>query len=260
MSTYLLPILLALSAWWLCTGVVLFLNNLPASTHKWSLTAATLLLVNSLVSLEAVAADGSRAGAVVSFLQALAIWTWLEMTYLMGALTGSSKQPCPPDSAGWKRFRLAIKTSIHHEIAVVVTGIVIVWSTWDSVNYFCALTYLTLWLMRWSAKLNLFLGVANVNDEWFPLHMRYLTTYIQRRRMNPLFPLSITIATLVAAQWIANAGSAPTLHEKTGYALVATLLCLGILEHWFLILRMRDSVLWNWALRAATRLSVNAAK
>ena len=260
MVTYLIPVLLTLSAWWFCTGLVLFLNNLPPRTHRWSLALATLLLVFSLATLDAVAADDSRLGAMLAFLQALAIWAWLEMTYLMGILTGTSKQPCPPGSVGWNRFRLALKTSIHHELAVVGTGLVVVWTTLDAANYFAALTYLTLWLMRWSAKLNLFFGVANINVEWFPQHMRYLASYIRQRRMNPLFPLSITLATLVAAYWIANAGSAVEPHEKTGYALVATLLCLAILEHWFLILRIRDSVLWNWALRAAMRYSVNTVK
>ena len=41
--------------------------------------------------------------------------------------------------------------------------------------------------------------------------------------------------------------AAGTLHALTGYTLVATLMCLAILEHGFLILKVRDSALWNWA-------------
>lgn len=260
MLTYTTPILLTLLTWWLCTGILLLLNNLPSSTHKWSLLGASVLLLASLVSLEAVAAETSRSSAVLAFLQALAIWSWLEMTYLMGVLTGASKQPCPPGARGWNRFRLAIETSIYHEIAVVIMGGVIIATTWDSPNFFCALAYLTLWLMRWSAKLNLFLGVANVNEEWFPAHMRYLASYIKHRRMNLLFPFSILLATGVAIHWIGTAGSASTPHLQTGYTLVASLMCLAILEHGFLIFRVRDSALWNWALKAAMRYSANAIK
>lgn len=260
MMTYLAPILLTLLAWWLCTGILLLLNNLPSRTHKWSLLGASLLLIGSLAGLEPVAADASRSGAVLAFLQALAIWSWLEMTYLMGVLTGASRQPCPPGITGWSRFRLALKTSIHHEIAVVVMGVVVIATTWNSPNFFCALAYLTLWLMRWSAKLNLFLGVANVNEEWFPAHMRYLASYIRYRRMNLLFPFSILLGTLAAIHWISAAGAAPTPHLQIGYTLVASLMCLAILEHGFLILRVRDTALWNWALKAAMRYSANAAK
>lgn len=260
MLDYLAPILITLLAWWLCTGILLLLNNLPASTHKWSLLGATVLLFCSLATLEPVSEDASRGGAVLAFLQALAIWSWLEMTYLMGVLTGASKQPCPPESSGWNRFALAVKTSIHHEIAVVITGVVILATTWQEANHFCALAYLTLWLMRWSAKLNLFLGVANFNVDWFPVHMRYLATYIRRRRMNGLFPVSITLATLTAVYWSTAAGNATTLHQQTGYTLVASLMVLAILEHCFLVLRVRDSALWNWALKWAMRYSANAVK
>ena len=253
MLDHLLPIVLTIVAWWFCTGILLFLHNLPAATRKWSLTGATLLLVGGLATLDPVAQDASRAGAIVAFLQALAIWAWLEMTYLTGAIAGASRQPCPAGVGGWRRFRLAIMTSIHHEVAVVVVGAVILLLTWNAINPFCGLAYLTLWLMRWSAKLNLFLGVSNVNEDWFPADMRFLVSYMQRRRMNPLFPFSIAAASTIAAYWIYLAGHAPTAHARTGYTLVATLLCLAILEHGFMVLRVRDSALWNWALRAANR-------
>jgi putative photosynthetic complex assembly protein 2 len=258
--TYLTPILVTLVAWWLCTGILLFLNKLPTSTHKWSLLGVTILFICSLSTLQSVAGDASRWGAILSFLQALAIWAWLETTYLMGALTGVSKEPCPAGSTGWNRFTLAVKTSIHHELAVIVTGIVVIAITWGSPNHFAALTYLILWSMRWSAKLNLFLGVANVNEDWFPAHMRYLASYIRRRRMNLLFPFSITLATLMAGYWISVANNALTLHEKTGYTLAVSLLALAILEHLFLILSLRDSTLWAWALKAASRYTASETK
>lgn len=260
MFEFVQPVLLSLLAWWFLTGILLFLNNLPPSTHKWSLTGATLLFAVGLITLDVVAEDASRSGAILAFLQALAIWSWLELTYLTGALTGASRDPCPPDAEGWNRFKLAVKTSIHHEVAVILVGVLIISWTWGAPNPFCALTFLILWLMRWSAKLNLFLGVARINVEWFPPHMRYLATYIRHRRMNYLFPVSITLASLVAAWWIHNAIVTPYAHVRTGYLLVASMLCLAILEHGFMVLRIRDSVLWNWALRAAVRLSGNTAK
>jgi putative photosynthetic complex assembly protein 2 len=178
----------------------------------------------------------------------------------MGWLTGTSKAPCPPGTTGFQRFKLALMTSIHHELAVILLGIVIIATTWNTANEICALTYLTLWLMRWSAKLNLFLGVANLNTEWFPDKMRYLTTYMRHRRMNPLFPFSILFASLVTAHWATIAIDATSPHQLTGYTLVTCLLALAMLEHCFLVVRVGDSALWSWALKAATRYSENPIK
>ncbi len=260
MLEYLLPISLAVLCWWFLTGILLFLNKLPAHTHKWSLVGTTALFAVGLITLDVVARDASQTGVVLAFLQALAIWSWLELTYLTGALTGASREPCPPDAVGWQRFKLALKTSIHHELAVVLVGsLIIVW-TWDAVNPFCALTFSTLWLMRWSAKLNLFLGVASINVEWFPEHMRYLATYIRKRPMNALFPISIAAASVIAMWWFHNATSATEAHLRTGYLLVTSLLCLAILEHGFMVVRIRDSWLWDWALKAAVKCSSNLGK
>jgi putative photosynthetic complex assembly protein 2 len=260
MLNYLTPIALTLLAWWLCTGIVLLLNKLPTTTQKWSLTGATLLMLFCLVHLQEVANEPSKSAAILAFLQALCIWAWLEMTYLMGWLTGTSKAPCPPQTLGFKRFKLALMTSIHHELAVILIGVVIIATTWNSVNEICVLTYLTLWLMRWSAKLNLFLGVANLNTEWFPDKMRYLTTYMRHRRMNPFFPFSMLFALVVTAHWAYTAANATTMHELTGYTLIASLLTLAMLEHCFLVVRVGDSALWSWALKAATRYSESPLK
>ncbi len=260
MLDYLLPVLLAVISWWLFTGVLLFLNKLPVETHRWSLLGTTVLFACGLITLDVVARDTSQAGAILAFLQALAIWSWLELTYLTGALTGASREPCPPDAVGWLRFKLALRTSIHHEIAVVLVGLLIITWTWNAANPFCALTYSTLWLMRWSAKMNLFLGVASVNIDWFPEHMRYLATYIRKRPMNGLFPVSILVASLIALWWLHSANVATEAHLKTGYLLVTSLLALAILEHGFMVVRIRDSFLWDWAIKAAVKVSDNAPK
>jgi putative photosynthetic complex assembly protein 2 len=57
-------------------------------------------------------------------------------------------------------------------------------------------TYLILWVMRRSAKLNIFLGVRNLSETFLPgtLCARYLPTYFQRKPINPLFPLVVTVA------------------------------------------------------------------
>ena len=50
--------------------------------------------------------------------------------------------------------------------------------------------------MRESAKLNLFLGVRNLSEEFLPAHLAYLQSYFRRRSMNMLFPFSVTVSTV----------------------------------------------------------------
>jgi len=252
MPEYLTDLLFAMFGWWFGTGLVLFLNQLPARTYRWSLSIATLGLVAALYGLGRSCDDASSSGALMAFTQALVVWGWMEMSYFMGFLTGPDKSPCPAGVTGWRRFRLALRTSIHHELAVAAAGLLIVWITWDAPNQIGTWTYATLWLMRWSAKLNLFLGVSNVHDEWFPPHLSYLSTYIPRKPMNLLFPFSVGAGTIATTLTFAAADSADTL-KMTGNVLVGTLLALGTLEHWFLVLPLRDSLLWQWALTAAGR-------
>jgi 5-aminolevulinate synthase len=69
----------------------------------------------------------------------------------------------------------------------------------DAANPVALWTYLILWGMRLSAKLNLFLGAPNVAEEFLPDRMYYLTTYFSKRPMNGLFPVSVTAGTLLTA-------------------------------------------------------------
>ena len=52
-------------------------------------------------------------------------------------------------------------------------------------------TFMPLWLMRTSAKLNVFLGGINLGEEFLPPHLRYLLSFMARRPMNVLMPLSL---------------------------------------------------------------------
>ncbi|MFM7274549.1 MAG: putative photosynthetic complex assembly protein PuhE [Gammaproteobacteria bacterium] len=241
----------AIGGWWISTGVVLYLNQLPARSHPWSLGVATLVLLASLAGLHAGRDDTSTAGALAAFAQAILVWAWVEMSYFMGLVTGPRTEPCPPEVSGWQRFRLALDTSIHHELLVVAMAALVAAITWPASNPVGTWTFTALWLMRWSAKLNLFLGVPNVNLEWFPRRMDYLGTYIARRPMNLLFPVSICLGTVAATMCALDAHLAEDAWQQVAFALLATLLALGTLEHWFMVLPLRDSALWRWALNAA---------
>jgi putative photosynthetic complex assembly protein 2 len=108
-----------------------------------------------------------------------------------------------------------------------------------------------LWIMRQSAKLNVFLGVRNLNEGFLPSHLKYLQTYFTKRAMNRLFPVSVIVSTVVAAMiWQAAAATGITAFEATALTFAATLLTLAVMEHWFMVLPLPFEVMWNWGLKS----------
>ncbi|NBC48824.1 MAG: DUF3623 family protein [Gammaproteobacteria bacterium] len=254
MSSYALAVGYALFLWWFSTGVILYLNGLPARTYRTSLIAATALMI-ALIGVVYLVRDWHDLwGAYLGFTSGVLVWGWLEMVYFMGAVTGPHKEACPPGCTGWRRFRLALGTSIHHELLLLLITAVLVAVTWGAENQLGTWTFVILWLMRWSAKLNLFLGVPNLNEDWLPEHVRYITTYLRKRPMNLLFPISVSVATVVMSLLVEAALDLP----PSGFAgvaliLAATLLALAILEHWFLVLPLADGALWRWVTTSGDR-------
>lgn len=237
----------ALFLWWFSTGVILYLDRLPRATYRWSLLGSSLVCFASMAAAVMVAQRADVLGAYIGFTSGVLMWGWLEMTYFMDAITGPRKAPCPPESPRSRRFWLALQTSLYHELAILAFGILLFVLSWNQANQTAAWTFAVLWWMRWSAKLNLFLGVPNLNEDWLPDHLRFLTSYLTKRPMNLLFPVSVTVATVVMSLLVEHAlDFPPASFSSQAAVLAATLLALAILEHWFLVLPVPDAVLWDW--------------
>lgn len=251
MADHGLPALTALFVWWFSTGIILWLDGLPRETYRWSMLAATALLGVAFHLLGSSAWDASVGGAYLAFLAALMVWAWQEMAFLMGYLTGPRTAPSPPGTRGFRRAVHATQAILWHELTLIAAGIAVVAITWGGPNQIGAWTYLLLWAMRLSAKLNVFLGVRNLFLEWLPDHLQHLRGFLRQRPMNLLFPFSVTGATLVAALLfhLAFAAGASDF-QRAGFTFLGTLATLAVLEHWFLVLPIPVSAIWNWSLRS----------
>jgi putative photosynthetic complex assembly protein 2 len=238
--------------WWVSTGAILWLDRLPRKTHRWSLIGASAVAAAAVFGL--IANDGflTPLSAVLSFTCALAIWGWHELSFLTGLITGPRTTLCPPDATGWRRFRLAAATLIYHEIALVLTAGLLFAVTWNAPNQIGAWTFLILLISRLSAKLNIFLGVPNFSDVFFPDHLRYLGSYLRKSGVSLLFPMSLTAGCglAVAEAWRALQPGAPAF-EAVGFSLLFALTALAIIEHAFMVLPVADTALWRWAMPAA---------
>lgn len=247
-TDYAAPILATIAAWWGATGVIAWLCNRPARHRPAVLAGATLVLGVSLHGLHVTAADPSLQAAWLAFASALGVWAWLEMTFLTGWITGPRRTPCPPGCNGPRHFGHAIEAILWHELAIVTGAALVVALTWDGANRVGMLAFLVLWGMRESAKLNLFFGVRNLGEAFLPEHLRYLLSFFRRRQMNFLFPVSVTVGSWLAVEFARRALGADTAFDATGYAMLATLAALAMLEHWLMVLPLPTEALWRWSL------------
>ncbi|OYY68479.1 DUF3623 domain-containing protein [Sphingomonas sp. 28-63-12] len=242
------PLFFALLMWFIGTGAVVWLDSRPQRTFKTSHRIAGLVAFAAMAVVWWKSGDSSWSGAYVGFAAAILIWGWHEMGFLMGFVAGPRKTSCPPGLVGWDRFKAATATVIHHEIAIAANLLVLVALTWGQPNQAAPLTFALLFGLRLSAKFNLFLGVPNLSDEIFPAHLAYLKSYFGEKSISALFPVSVIGCAAVATWAWLSAEAAPT---ASGPAVTATLLAglaaLGLVEHIFLVLPVRDAKMWRWA-------------
>lgn len=255
-----IPVVVTIVLWWGSTGAILYVDGLPRPTHRWSLAVASLLALLALAAIGWTAADTSAAAAYTAFVAALVLWGWTELTFLTGTIAGPRRAPCPPDATGFRRFRLAASAIIDHELAIAAAGITVLVLTWDAANPVAAWTYGVLWLMRLSAKINLFLGVPNPPDAFLPAHLAYLGSYFRRRAMNPFMPVAMTAATIALVLFALPGFDAATdPFRRIAHLLPGTLLALGILEHWLMVLPIASTKLWEWGFASHRRGSATTA-
>ncbi len=247
-----LAVLFAVFIWWFSTGIVLLLNGMQRRSYRWSLALSTGLGLAALYAVAHTARQTSVAGAYCAFTSALLVWGWHELSFLTGWITGPRTTAIAPGLQGWPRFVQAVRAILWHELGILAVGVFIVAITWGAPNQVGTWTFLVLWAMRTSAKLNLFLGVRNLSEEFLPPHLAYLESFFRRRAMNLLFPLSVSAASGVLAVMVMHAlEPTTTATEVLGLTLVGTMLALAILEHWLLVLPLSATALWRWAM--ATR-------
>jgi putative photosynthetic complex assembly protein 2 len=250
MELYIAPVLITLFIWWSSTGVIIYLANLPPPTFIWTVAGATIMLIASLFGLALTRDDTSVMGAYLAFVCGLCAWAWQDVSYYTGVVTGVRKEICPPDCTGLKHFWHAIETNLWHELAIIGVGVLILAVTWEAPNPYGWASYVVLWVMQQSAKLNVFLGARNMNENLLPPHLFYLKSFFNKKPMNGFFPFSVTFATLATAFLIWRVMQATTAFEVVGTLCVVTMMVVAVIEHWLLMLPIPFGKLWEWGLKA----------
>ncbi|MDG1932091.1 MAG: putative photosynthetic complex assembly protein PuhE [Luminiphilus sp.] len=242
-----LALAVAVLLWWLMTGLALMSVHQPPARKRAIFALVSLLALAALFGVEMNAARHTTSATIAGFAMGLVIWAWLELSYLMGYITGPIKRPAAASMRLPQRFYNALGTTIYHEVLVVgVVGIVCILGA-GLPNPTIQNTLAVLWLMRWSTKLNLFLGVRHFNSQWLPDNMRYITSYLKAGKnswfifFSTIFAAYCTYLLFSFGQIAAEPASALSLF------LVGWLAVLAVLEHCFLMMPMGETALWRWA-------------
>ena len=250
MSEIALAGLFAVFIWWFSTGLVLLLDRLPHGALRWNHWLSSALALTAFAALAHTAREASVANAYCAFTCALLVWGWHELSFLSGWITGPRKTRLSAGAQGWPRFAESVRAILWHELGILAVGLAIVFVTWGQPNQVGTWTFLVLWVMRTSAKLNLFLGVRNLSEEFLPPHLGYLQSYFRRRPMNALLPFSVLLSCVALVLMVRHAADpAATPAEVVGLTLAGTMLAMAIVEHLMLVLPVPSTALWRWALR-----------
>lgn len=246
-----LPLLFVVAVWWLSTLVLLHRTGLNRRSYSKTLVAAGIVAAVGVYAVLVSRNNPTPASPYIAFVGALAIWAFHETSYLLGFVSGPRPLECPSPTTTFRRFVYGVQTCLYHEVAILVTAGLLAAITWDAPLRVALWTFVIVWMMRWSAKLNIFLGVRNLHREFWPDHLQYLRSYTRERSMNSLFPWSIAIAAAFLVFLVLLAVSAvddPV--GRTSAMLLCGLLALAMLEHFFLMYRIPDAALWRIATRA----------
>ncbi len=251
MTYHLYPVLFGLVVWWASTVLIIFLDGLPRSTFKWSMAGATAVLAAAIWGLWASSRNATPAGAYAAFACGVLAWGWQEMSFYMGVVTGPRKAQCPDGCGGLRHFGHAVQTSLWHELAIIASSVVIVALTWGQPNQVGTWSFLVLWWMHQSAKLNVFFGVRNLNEEFLPEHLNFLKGFLTKKPMNNFFPFSVTISTIITAAVLAHAfANNATPFQQVGLTFIGVFMAFAVLEHWMLVMPMPAGAIWAPGLKS----------
>lgn len=244
--------LVALFTWWFATGLILLVirsaDRTGGNAYNRAVFLSVPVLALGVAGVILSTADASLTGLYKGFFGALAIWGWIELSFLSGVITGPERSDRPAGVSGADRFWRAWDALAHHEILLLAGLAFIILVTTGTENTIAVWTYAILFFARISAKLNLFFGVPRINFEFLPQPLQHLKTHMTRGPITAFFPLSVTVLSFATACFAQLLMTADTTVQATSFALLTSLSALALLEHWFMVIPLPDAKLWRWML------------
>lgn len=230
--------------WWLSTAAIIYFNFQP---HYRAVVfgVALALMLGAIYALYAHRQSETVMSAFLTFTAGSIIWAFVEVSFYTGYIVGPQVRPIFTVGPSVIGFFQAIHRSLYHEGLVLGLVALMTLLSIGAKNKFGVYTFLMYWFMHQSAKLNIFLGVANTGREFVPDTVADMTQYMTIAHMNWLFPFSITFCTLLVAKLLKKTGETQEpAWRRVGFSIIGTMALMALLEHWLLVLPLNQS-LWD---------------
>jgi len=186
--------------------------------------------------------------AYIGFLSVIAMWSWHEMAFLTGWLTGPRRMALDADLNFRQRFIQSAQVLLHHELALILNFGVLLVMQQGQPNHMALCTFALLWCMRLSAKLNLFFGVPFVGEQYLPVHLRYIGSYFKQAPVTLFFYLTMGVSCITWGWMVWEVASGLVL-VNAAWVLLSSLLGLAIIEHLLMVFALPLQKLWGWAMK-----------
>lgn len=258
MSSPFAAIIISILSWWFATGVVIIVARKGSGRGVITMGVMTAAAMLALWAIALSSQIVSVAGVYVAFASAIVVWAWHEVSFLLGIITGPRRTACPVDATERQRFAAAFAAVRDHELLLFATMIGLVWLLRDAPNQTAMWSFILLWVMRLSTKLNIFLGAPNAVSDLLPARLDYLKSYFRTDRVSPIFVSSLGLAVLITLTCVFHANLSVGNAHTVSWTILATFATLGIIEHLFLVMPIRDADLWPMIVPKRDKQSTSA--
>ncbi|MGF1507647.1 MAG: putative photosynthetic complex assembly protein PuhE [Anaerolineae bacterium] len=249
-----IPIIFTVFLWWLTTVMITAAYKHSNQIRQLVFIALTGIMMVALVGLYIVRDLTEPVYTYLAVTCGVLVWAWQVAGYYFGFVTG------PPLTDAMlhdrlnlaDRFRYALRFSLYHELLALAFALLMSAVLWGQPNQWGLWMYLALWGMHTSAKLNVFFGVRNFRVDLLPEKMHNVERFLTRRPHNEFFPFAVILASSLALLFIYR-GILPDTepHRAVGFLIVGTMVGLGVIEHWLLVLPL-PAAAWGWGLQMLT--------
>jgi putative photosynthetic complex assembly protein 2 len=216
--------------WWLATGVI-FMAQRQGTAALVGTGLSTLLLGWSLWTLVRTREQLDTRGATLNFLAGGLAWAWVTTVFLAGYIVGPPVTEPIAEPGSWAMALDAIHATLYSDVTGLLMLAAVALATGHGSNRVGLWTYMVFWGAQQSAKLNIFFGVVNPGDQFFPPHLEFLVWYFGPRENQWLVYASVLLLGSTAWWSGREALRARSDYPRIGCAVMATLLGLAALEH-----------------------------
>ncbi len=217
--------------WWLATGLLFGLPG-DAGGRQAAAVVASLVGGSGLALAVLIRQDDSPRAAWLGFLAGGTLWAWVQAALYGGWLVGPGAAVARSATGSRLQDALTVlRATSWNEAASVGVLVLTAALAAGARNRMAFWTVLLLWGAHQVARLNVFLGVANIDLGLLPSHLDFLTPFFGPARNSPLLPVSVVLfLALTVVLYRQAMRSRDGFGHRAGLAL-AVLAGLATLEH-----------------------------